>query len=759
MRPVIAIAAAVGSALACLYPARLAAAPTGSITLDGSLGTSGALTGPNFQITAGMGRLNGNNLFQSFGVFNLVAGESATFSGPANVQNILARVTGGTPSSIDGSINSSIVGANLFFLNPAGVMFGPNAQINVTGSFIVGTPDYVKLADGGMFFTSLGGNDNLTSAPVSAFGFLSAHPASVTAANAILSVNPFQGFHIIAGDVTLDGTEVDAPSGNLSIFSAASAGEVPFSLATAGSGYANATNTAFGNVTLKNGAYADIDGIGGGKVVIRGGKLVVDNATISSFNGGSAPGGPISIQASQITLQNAGEIISTAIGAGNGGDILIRTNSLTVDGTTAPAGFQTAIVAQANAPGAGNININATGAVVIVDGGEILSTTAAPGGNITIDADSLDLDGSGTSAEPTGISVDSIGSTPGASGLIVIDTAEETSITSGADVASFGTGAADALGISVHAGTLDLDALASPFGTGIESVISGAGGAGPITVNVDGVLTAGTSSIVESDTFGDQAAADITVHAGSLSLTRGTIGSFSESTNGVLNLGDTGSVSVIADQSILIQTGGLVGIGTNSAGNAGSVNVQAPSMTIDGTGGAGFFTGISNQSTGGTGNAGPVTVNVSGALSIVNNGDISSNTFSAGHGGDVLVNAGSLNVVGDVALGVTGISSNPNSGSTGDGGSLTVNVLGDATLTDGGEISITVFSSGNGGVLDVNVNGALSLTNGGEVSAGTGAAGGKRRGQCSRRLALHLWGRECTVRHGYFQSIQQQCLG
>src|SRR5207249_6769061 len=104
--------------------------------------------------------------------FDLTSTQSATFTGPANVQNILSRVTSGSPSSIDGAVNSQILGANLFFLNPYGVMFGPNAHISVSGSFAVSTANYLKLADGGKFNTSLGGGDVLTSAPVSAFGFL-----------------------------------------------------------------------------------------------------------------------------------------------------------------------------------------------------------------------------------------------------------------------------------------------------------------------------------------------------------------------------------------------------------------------------------------------------------------------------------------------------------------------------------------------------------------------------------------------------------
>ena len=83
------------------------------IKLDGSLGGPALnLAGPSFQIRADYGRQVGRNLFHSFQQFNLVTGEAAVFSGPAEVRNVLARVTGGAASSIDGMIQSTIPGAD-----------------------------------------------------------------------------------------------------------------------------------------------------------------------------------------------------------------------------------------------------------------------------------------------------------------------------------------------------------------------------------------------------------------------------------------------------------------------------------------------------------------------------------------------------------------------------------------------------------------------------------------------------------------------
>src|SRR5919198_4344980 len=88
------------------------------ITLDGSLGPRGPLTGPNYRIGAELGQIRGRNLFHSFGQFNVPTGGSATFTGPNSIANIVGRVTGGEASSGDGTIASTIPHANLFLLNP-----------------------------------------------------------------------------------------------------------------------------------------------------------------------------------------------------------------------------------------------------------------------------------------------------------------------------------------------------------------------------------------------------------------------------------------------------------------------------------------------------------------------------------------------------------------------------------------------------------------------------------------------------------------
>ncbi|MEZ5673218.1 MAG: filamentous hemagglutinin N-terminal domain-containing protein [Thiotrichaceae bacterium] len=122
-----------------LFPAHAA------IITDGSLGAKVTLSGSEMQITPNLGQQLGSNLFHSFQDFNLSAGEIATFSGVNSIQNIIARVTGGNPSIIDGTLRSTLPNADLYLLNPYGVMFGQNAKLDLQGGFHVSTADYLRL--------------------------------------------------------------------------------------------------------------------------------------------------------------------------------------------------------------------------------------------------------------------------------------------------------------------------------------------------------------------------------------------------------------------------------------------------------------------------------------------------------------------------------------------------------------------------------------------------------------------------------------
>ena len=112
------------------------------MVLDGKANPAfeGAIPGTDqFDIQADFGHRAGHNLFHSFERFSLRSSESAVFHGPAAIRNVISRVTGGERSKINGTIRSEIEGADFYFINPAGVLFGPRAFLEVTGSFHAST--------------------------------------------------------------------------------------------------------------------------------------------------------------------------------------------------------------------------------------------------------------------------------------------------------------------------------------------------------------------------------------------------------------------------------------------------------------------------------------------------------------------------------------------------------------------------------------------------------------------------------------------
>src|SRR5215472_1997057 len=311
-----------------------------------------------YDITGGTRPGGGLNLYHSFGNFNVPSNNIANFLNSGSIDlagnplaaglptsNILGRINGGNPYSIFGLIQTNGPGgfpnANLFLMNPNGFLFGPNATLNVGGMVSFTTADYMRLTDNARFNAVAGPADLLlTAAPVAAFGFLGNNPAAIAVQGSTLKVAQGQSLSLVGGNqgfiatdpdtgnpinvpggITMTGGKLSAPGGQINIASVAGPGEISAVdfMPTAG--------MTMGNVNLSKGALLDVSADAAGTVRIRGGQLVMDQATISADTVNSN-GAPVAIDINvtgdiSLTTVDNPVLTATTTGSGNAGAIHI----------------------------------------------------------------------------------------------------------------------------------------------------------------------------------------------------------------------------------------------------------------------------------------------------------------------------------------------------------------------------------------------------------------------------------------------------
>jgi filamentous hemagglutinin family protein len=720
-------------------------ARAGQITVDGRLSPAKTLMGPSYRISADLGKQIGSNLFHSFGAFSLSTGDTATFTGPNTVSNVVGRVTGGASSTIDGKITSQIPGANVFFVNPSGVVFGPNAKIDVSGSFHVTTADYIKMADGSRFQAKTPGGSTLTAAAPQAFGFLTPRPQPISVTGSTLAAPGSKVLSLVGGPVTVSGGTLQAPSGKVQIASAASTGEIPVDYRTGPS----STVTSYATVKI-NGSKITVDPNGAGqsgRIYIHGDTVSVGhNSEIAADNSSSGRGGKISLRGdAQVSLTTGAYVHADTKSTGPGGSIAIASGpvgAVTVDGS--------AVTAQAfnGANGNGGI-IDMTAGLLTVSNGVQISADTAGAGNAGV----IDL----TAGRLTLSNVDQISAaTFGAgnagsvivdvSGALTIDGPGKEFIELGADTASSGNGgnvsvtagqltlrngglmsastfgAGDAGRVSVHVGgDLSIDGSSSGSLTGLfsNSNPGATGMAGHVGVTA-GRIELQNGGQIGTSTYGPGGTGDVRVQvAGALSINGRPSGAGSQSSEvtGIFSTtrqnGGDGNVSVTAGQLELLN-GGMILASTAGSGNAGSVTVDVSgALTIDGPGKEFVEIGAETKS---SGNGGNVSV-TAGGLTLRNGGQISASTFGSGGAGRVSVHVGGdLSIDGSASGPLTGIFSQ---GAAGRGGDVDVTAS-QLAVRNNGQISALAVGLGNAGNVAVGVSGALTIA-GNAAAIGSGA--------------------------------------
>lgn len=594
----------------------------GLVVRDGSLGSAAAGVVPSgvdpngapasYLVTPELGEQRGANLFHSFSRFDLGTGETATFTGPdpvagpQSVDNVIARVTGGTRSSLDGTLRSTIPGADLYLINPAGLSFGPNARLDVAGSFHASSADYLRLDSSERFSAREPSSGTLSVAAPAAFGFLSESPSSITATGSppnsflFLGVPAGRTLSLVGGELDLRAGTLAAPSGRIDLVGVASPGEVVFDHALGAPRLDVGSFARLARIETRD-ALVTTRGSPGGSVVVRAGELALHDSTWSSTTVGPAdhPGLGMDLDvrgAVEIGSSVSGSLIASSsfpaqgdpnLPSGRGGDVRIHAGSLTVGG---PANLE-GILAAAWSPGAGGAIQLDVGLLRLSEGGFVRTTAnglTGRGGDVSVVAERVEILQAGNLGTFT------LRDVPGPGGR-----AGDVHVVSDA-IRVDGMGADTPTGIFSFTGD-----------SGPDGVFPGGGDAGAITIET-GTLELLQGGSVSARTFSDGRGGAVTIRARESVVARGS-GTSPDRTTGVISTRQAGG-----------------------SGDAGSITIETPLLDVSGDAKVVAF--AANDSA--VGRAGDIVVRAD-TIRVHDGGEINAGTFAtgregpAGRGGDI----------------------------------------------------------------------------------------------------------------------------
>ncbi len=706
---------------------------TAQIIPDNTLGAEGSQLIPitaNIDLIDG-GALRNSNIFHSFSEFNVKDAQAAYFNNPVGVQNILTRVTGGKVSNILGTLG--VLGdANLFLMNPTGIIFGQNAQLDVRGSFVGTTANGVRFGEQGIFSATNPSAPPLLTINPSALLFNQINSSTITNNSQTVNIDslgrPLAGLQVpqdrsivlVGGDVNFDGGFVTARGGRVDIAAIRSANaDVTLDMSANDIRLNIPSSATRGDVSVDGESLINVLGSGGGEVAIHARNLTInDSYVVAGIQLGESPqnaqAGDITLDATDnIEIKGRSEIGNIILpGAiGNGGNIRINMGTLTfTDGGT----LFTGVVGQGKS---GNIVINARDTISLT-GGKILSTVlnnlALTAGDIRITTGSLKLDNSGISTIVA----------QGNAGNISIDARDTVSVENGSFLAS--SFIPDDPTVIGQAGRIQIDtqSLFIANQSQVVSVVAGQGNAGEIDINATKrvVISGGKNNTLASisssavSDFGQ--GGDIKIATEMLSLTN-----FAVISAATVGFGNAGNLTIQAND-ISLKNGGTLTTNSFNQGNPGNIKIQADNISVDGVSDNNINSVISSLGTLGNGQAGDIDITANN-LSLTNGGLLFASTLGPRNAGNITANVrDNLLIFGTSPNGriPSAISSETSNISTGDAGNINIVNPQNIEIRDGGAIIVNSLGSGRGG--DVRVQAGNLLLNRGSITAVTSSTDG-----------------------------------
>ncbi|WP_448265503.1 two-partner secretion domain-containing protein [Nostoc sp. DSM 114159] len=693
---------------------------------DGTLPNNSTVTrdGNIFNITGGTRA--GSNLFHSFGEFSVPKNGTAFFNNSVNIQNIISRVTGGSVSQIDGLIGTKGT-ANLFLINPNGIIFGKGARLDIRGSFVATTASAIAFSNQGFFSaTNPESSSSLLTVNPTALLFNQIKTASIENNSVDLSVLNGNSLLLVGGDIKMDGGRLFADGGRVELGGLASAGTVELNGNGNNLSLNFPDNVERSNVFLSNKARVQVIASDGGSIAVNARNLEMTGesrllAGIESGPGSSnskagnievnatgaisldnesrianqvrpeanGQGGDVNINANTLRVSGGAVVSADTSGAGKGGNLTVNAQDVQVIGRSADnKGSTLSTSAERNSTGNGG-DLSITTNTLRVSGGAVVSAdtrSAGKGGNLTVNAQDVQVIGRSADNKGSTLSTSAGSNSTGNGGDLSITT--NTLRVSGGAVVSAGTRSAgkggnltvNAQDVQIIGKSADADNKGSTLSTSAGSNSTGNGGDLSITTNT---LRVSGGAVVSADTRSAGKGGNLTVNAQDVQIigksanadnNQGSTLSTSAERNSTGNGGDLS----ITTNTLRVSGGAQVSAGTRSAGKGGNLTVNAQDVQIigksadaDNNQGSTLSTSAERNS---TGNGGDLRITTN-TLQVSGGAQVSAGTNSAGKGGNLTVNAQDVQVIGRSAdadnKGST-LSTSAGSNSTGNAGDLRI---------------------------------------------------------------------------------------
>lgn len=374
------------------------------IVTDGSLtGKVESLPGPVFNITPDIGKTVGSNLFHSFSQFTINKGETANFQAPPVIDNIFTRVTGGTASTINGTLNSTST-ASLWLINPAGWIIGKDAALNVNGALHFTTANGLGFKDGGVFLADPASKSTLTVSTPIDYQFTQDKQAAITIDSKDIVVETGKDVSLVGGDINLQNSRIIAQSGRIMLGSNSGVGRWQENAAGLSQLSGNRGNITIAQntqatllkptLTVNGNTVSDSTATtGGGQIQLIGNQINLKNGLLSALALDEQKGGSISIDGTHTTLTSTS--INTRVqGEQDAGSISIKGVDLTLTGIGQTGSLITADSAFGSTGKSGSISIALTGALNMDHLSSISSKLlgSGNGGDLLIRSHTINLD-------------------------------------------------------------------------------------------------------------------------------------------------------------------------------------------------------------------------------------------------------------------------------------------------------------------------------------------------------------------------------